>query len=461
MKTVLVVDDMRALAEQYSYDLKRVGGFETLIAGGGQEAIELASREAVDCIVLDLEMPGVDGFDVLRHLRDEKIETPVIVYTGTASYDRCAQAVRLGAYSFIDKAEPMERVVQEIRNALESGRLVSAVRSLEIRLDAESSLVGTSAAMLELRQAMARVAPIPSQVLIVGESGSGKELVARDLHRISAPPRAPFVALNCAALQENLIDSELFGHEHGAFTGANRLRKGAFELAGHGTLFLDEIGELPLPSQAKLLRVIEERRLLRVGGSREVSVETRVLAATNRDLEAEIEAGRFRQDLYYRLAVHVLELPPLRERLSDIPQLVEHLLAAICDRFGIRQRTVDARAIEALQAYDWAKNNVRELRNILERMVIATDDSVLGLSSVPPEILHPSPGRSARSSEDGEQTFRSLKAEAERRILLRALRQHNWHITKTAHALGLADHSSLLKIMKRHGLRSSGHTPTP
>jgi two-component system nitrogen regulation response regulator NtrX len=447
---VLVVDDVRAMADQYAYDLQRVGGYETLVANGGKEALDLVMSEAVDCMILDLEMPGVDGFDVLRGLRERGIETPVIVYTGTGNYDRCVQAIRLGAYSFIDKAESMERVVREVENALERTRLQEEVRALKRGQDAETPLVGSSPAMRKLEQEIARLAPIPSPVLVLGESGSGKELVARELHRLGKGGGNPFVALNSAALPENLVESELFGHERGAFTGASRTRRGAFENASGGTLFLDEVGELPLPAQAKLLRVLEEEAVTRVGGERAVKVDTRVVAATNRDLQAEVEAGHFRQDLLYRLNVHELTVPPLRDRLSDIPELADHFLAVTCARFGVRRKRIDSAALEALMAREWKANNVRELRNVIERMIIATEGEVIGLDQVPGE---PQPGRAVPRGASAPRTFQELKSEAERQIVVAALERNDWHITRTAGELGLADHASLLKIMRRHGLK--------
>ena len=451
MTQVLVVDDVPAMAEQYAYDLKRVGGYQTMVVAGGERALDLLAREPIDCVILDLEMPGIDGFEVLRRLQQRGIDTPVIVYTGTGSYDRCVQAVRLGAFGFVDKAEPIERVVQEIENAVSRGRMVKELRTLRSRLDGDTLLVGDSAAMRTLREAIARIAPIPSSVLIEGESGTGKEVVARELHRRGPGEKAPLVAVNSAALPEQLVESELFGHERGAFTGADRLRRGAFENAAGGTLFLDEIGELPLPAQAKLLRVVEDRKLTRVGGDRAIAVTARVVAATNRDLEREVEAGRFREDLFYRLNVHTLRIPPLRERLSDVPALVEHLLRSIASHLGVRPKTLAPKAVAALAACDWRRNNVRELRNCLERMMIASDSAVIGLSDVPPEIR----GDDRDEAVDGSAapgTLRALKAKAEREILLAALEAHDWHVTKAADTLGLADHSSLLKIMRRHGL---------
>ena len=448
MTLVLVVDDVPALGEQYAYDLRRLAGYEVQVVTDGRQALELLGGEAVDCVVLDLEMPGMDGFEVLRALERRGSEVPVIVYTGTGNYDRCIQAIRLGAYGFIDKGEPVERVVQEIRSALERRRLRAEVSALTRHLDRDTPLAGSSAAMLRLREQIARVAPVPSTVLIVGESGTGKELVARDLHRLGPQPGAPFLAINCAAIPEQLVESELFGHERGAFTGASVTRKGAFESAERGTIFLDEIGELPLPAQAKLLRVLEERRVTRLGGTRSLPIEARVVAATHRDLEAEVRAGRFREDLYYRVNVHSIRVPPLRDRRSDVPEIAERFAASICERFGIRPKRLAADTLELLMRYDWARNNVRELRNVVERMIIATDGDVIGPEQVPEEVRG-----EAEPMKSGEQTFQALKAEAERRIVIAALEQHGWQVTRTAEALGLADHASLLKIMRRHNIK--------
>ena len=453
---ILVVDDVPAMAEQYAYDLKRVGKYEVIVAASGEEALDLLGREPVDCVVLDLEMPGTDGFGVLRGMQQRGIETPVIVYTGAGSYDRCVQAVRLGAYGFVDKAEPIERVVQEIENAVSRGRMVKELQSLRARFDVETSLIGDSPPMRNLRAAIARVAPIPSSVLVVGESGSGKELVVRELHRLGPGAKNPLVAVNSAALPEQLVESELFGHERGAFTGADRLRRGAFETAANGTLFLDEIGELPPPAQAKLLRVLEDRQVTRLGGSRAIAVTARVVAATNRDLEEEAAAGRFRQDLYYRLNVHTLRTPALRERLSDIPVLVDHLLRSIAARLGVRPKTITPEALALLAAYDWRKNNVRELRNCLERMMIASDAAVIDVSTVPPDFQAEERDE-ASDPAAAPGTLKAMKAQAERQIVLAALEKHGWQVTRTAEALGLADHSSLLKIMRRHHLSKGAH----
>ncbi len=454
MTLVLIVDDVPAMAEQYAYDLKRLRGYETLVAPGGRQALDALAQAPVDCVILDLEMPGMDGFEVLRAIERQGLRVPVIVYTGTGDYDRCAQAIRLGAYGFIDKAEPMERVAQEVENALDRRRLTEQVAALRRGFGVDSPLVGGSPALAKLKEAIARVAPVNSPVLIVGESGTGKELVARELHRLGATPRGPFVALNSAALPHDLVESELFGHERGAFTGASATRKGAFETANGGTLFLDEIGDLPLAAQAKLLRVLEERQVTRVGGTRPIAVDPRVVAATHRDLERELAAGRFREDLYYRLNVHVLQVPPLRDRLSDVPALVDHLLAAICNRVGVRPKRLAQGALDCLMAYDWRRNNVRELRNVVERMVIATDREELTRDDVPAEVRdHRGRPAVTRSPSASPRSFEEQKLEAERAIVVAALERNDWHITNTAKELGLADHASLLKVMRRLGVQ--------
>ncbi len=454
---VLVVDDVPAMAGQYAYDLKRVGGYQTTVAAGGDEAFDVLAREPIDCVVLDLEMPGIDGFEVLRRLQQRGIDTPVIVYTGTGSYDRCIQAVRLGAYGFVDKSEPIERVVQEIENAVSRGRLVSEVRTLRSRFEGDTPLIGDSAPMRSLRDAIARLAPIPSSVLVVGESGTGKELVARELHRRGpgAPKRRwwPSTARHYPSSSSRANCSATNAAPSPAPIACVGVRS---RTPVQARLFLDEVGELPLPAQAKLLRVLEERKVMRVGGDRPIQITARVIAATNRDLEREVEAGRFRQDLLYRLNVHTVRVPPLRERLADVPALVAHLLGTIASRFGVRPKPITPDAVALLTAYDWRKNNVRELRNCLERMMIASDAEQIDTADVPPEI------RGDEREEAGDTaaapgTLKALKAQAERQIILSALEKHEWHVTRTAEALGLADHSSLLKVMRRHGISKSTH----
>ena len=456
---VLIVDDVKPLARQYAYDLERLGGFRTRVAAGGSEGLGILTREVVDCVILDLEMPGLDGFDVLRSMEHQGIDVPVIVYTGTGSFDRCVEAVRLGAFSFVDKAEPMERVVHEVRLALRQTDLRERLQEAEGRSARPTPLIGESGPMADLRAAIGRLAGIPSPVLILGESGTGKELVARELHRQSRRREEAFVAVNCGGMAEGLVDSDLFGHDRGAFTGAVKARRGAFERASTGTLFLDEIGELPGALQARLLRVLEGGEVTRLGGEDPIVVQTRVLAATHRDLYAEVDSGAFRSDLFYRLNVHVIRVPPLRERGGDVGLLADHFAAALAPRLGRTARPLSETAREALRARDWRRNNVRELRNTIERMIIASDGAVLDVADLPPDLRPdgtPTEGAAATSTATPAGrtgTFREQKRAAEQAIVLRALEAHDWKVGRTAKALGLADHSSLLKIMNRLGVR--------
>ena len=461
---VLIVDDVRPLAEQYAYDLERLGGFRTRVAQGGAEGLDYLTREVVDCVILDLEMPGLDGFDVLRAMEHRGIDVPVIVYTGTGSFDRCVEAVRLGAFSFVDKAEPMERVVQEVRLALRQTDLRERLGELENRSAEASPLIGESDAMVKLRTAIGRLADIPSPVLILGESGTGKELVARELHRQSRRRDEAFVAVNCGGISEGLVDSDLFGHDRGAFTGAVKARRGAFERATAGTLFLDEIGELPGAVQARLLRVLEGGEVVRVGGEQPITVGARIVAATHRDLDVAARKGSFRQDLFFRLNVHVIRVPPLRERGDDVHLLARHFAASLASHLGMSPRPVAEAALAELRTRRWERNNVRELRNTIERMIIASDGPVLDLDHMPadlgkqggrPDSPTASPG-APQPPGGADASFQEQKRTAERAIVLRALEASDWKIGRAARALGLADHSSLIKIMNRLGVRRPG-----
>ncbi len=447
---VLVIDDVMPLAQQYAYDLERLGGFRTEVAGGGVAGLAALSSASIDCVILDLEMPDMDGFDVLRAMDHHQIGVPVIVYTGTGSYDRCVEAVRLGAFSFIDKAEPMERVVQEVRLALGHRSLAARIEALEQELEDASPLLGESTPMAELRTRIDTLAAIPSPVLVLGESGTGKELVARELHLRGPRRGGAFVPLNCGGLAEGLVESDLFGHEKGAFTGAAQARRGAFERASGGTLFLDEVGELPASAQARLLRVLETGEVSRLGSEALTAVDPRVVAATHRNLDRAVDEGSFRQDLLYRLNVHVIRVPPLRERRTDVPALVRHFLRTLAPKLGVPVPAVTTGALKALEVRDWRRNNVRELRNTVERMIIA-GGPVLDVEHLPPDLEGPEvAGRNdgvAGALDEG--TFRERKRAAERRIVEDALESHAWQITETASALGLADHASLLKIMRR------------
>lgn len=449
MSTILLVDDVKAVREQFAYDLARKSGFEVITAANGREALELIDDHAgIDVIVLDLEMPVMDGIQMLEKMaKDGPNDVPVIVYTAKGNFQRCVRAVQLGAYNFFDKEEvSLDQLVRSIENALEHRLLKLENRALRRAAREDSPLVGVSKAMNRLHSHVQKIAGVPSNVLILGESGTGKELVAREVHRLSDRSEKPFVAVNCAAIPENLVESELFGFEKGAFSGAVRTSKGKFEAANGGTLLLDEIGDMPLNVQAKLLRVLEEGEVTRLGGEgRTIKVDVRVIAATHQELETEIETGSFRKDLYFRICTHAIHVPALRERMEDVKPLVLHFVERTCERFGVAPKRVHADTLSALQGYDWHKNNVRELENIVERTIIQCEGDELLPEHIPSDILNSSPLPTLRA----DKSFQELRKEAEQHILLRSLEANDWHITKTAKALGIANHSNLLKMMRR------------
>jgi len=446
MTLVLIVDDVPAMAEQYAYDLKRLRGYETLIAKSGRTALESLTRDSVDCVILDLEMPGMDGFEVLRSVERLGLRVPIIVYTGTGDYDRCAQAIRLGAYSFIDKAEPMERVAQEVANAIERRRLTAEVTLLRHGFGLESPLVGTSPALTKLKEAIVRVAPVPSPALIVGESGTGKELVARELHRLGPNPKGPFIALNSAALPHELVESELFGHERGAFTGANATRKGAFEAASGGTLFLDEIGDLPLEIQPKLLRLLQEREYERVGEAKTRRADVRVVAASNRNLEQAVQEGRFREDLYYRLNVISLHMLSLRERQVDLARITGNYLRFFCRQCGKHIEGFSIAAEQAIRNYHWP-GNLRELRNVVERAVILAGGSVIEPADLPDNLNRlPVPGKTPAPQPGARVSLEELENQH-----LRLVISQTASMEEAAQILGI-DPATLYRKRKKLGM---------
>ena len=448
MSTLLLVDDMKTIREQYAYDLERKTEHTVLTASNGKEALNLLSEEPVDLVILDLEMPVMDGLEMLEIMSEKGPKNvPVIVYTAQGNFQRCVRAVNLGAYNFFDKNEvKLDQLIQVIENALEKRQLLLENQQLRYTNIGDSSLLGSSAIMESLREQIVKIAVIPSNVVIIGESGTGKELVARDIHEQSPRADKPFVALNCAALPETLVESELFGFEKGAFSGANKTTKGKFEVAHHGTLFLDEIGEMPASAQAKLLRVLQENKVSRLGSEgKMIDVDVRVIAATNRDLEEEISDGNFREDLYYRICTHVITVPPLRDHLSDIRELTEHFVHQTCEKYGIPEKKISDETVQTLQDYHWQKNNVRELQNIVERMIIQCDGEEITPDHIPGEIKN----SAASANYKPGKSFQDLKYQAERHIIIQALEEHDWHITNTAKSLDIANHSNLLKIMRR------------
>ncbi len=447
-QTVLVVDDEKniqlTLARALSMD-----GYGAETAGGGEEALEKIALLPVDVVVMDVKMPDLDGLEVLRRAREARPELPVIIMSGHGSIETVRQAFKLGAFDYLEKPiTEKEKLLAAVRNALRLRSLAEENAELRAQTD-HREMVGSGPAMQKLFDLVRRTAPTEGRVLVTGENGTGKELVAHAIHEGSRRRAGPFVKLNCAAVPAELIESELFGHERGAFTGAVAARKGKFELADKGTLLLDEVGDMPAAMQAKVLRVLQDGELERVGGRATVRCDVRVIAATNKNLQAEVAAGRFREDLYYRLAVVPIHAPPLRERKEDVPELGTRFLAEACARNGRRPMSFAREAFLVLQGYDYP-GNVRELKNLVERMAILCDGPSIG----PDEVSAVLPGaRRPRSDRyrDGV-PLRELVEEAEREIVLAALEKHHDNISETARALEL-ERSHLYKKMKALGLK--------
>jgi two-component system nitrogen regulation response regulator NtrX len=384
-------------------------------------------------------MPGMDGFDVLERIKAAS-DVPVVMISGHGSGATGADAVRRGAFDFIDKPPDTDRILVTIRHALERNRMSAEVRQLRRAVEIKHEMVGESSQIRQVMEAVRRAAPTSATVLIQGESGVGKELVARAIHRNSLRSRERFVQVNCAAIPEELIESELFGHEKGSFTGATEKQIGKFEQADRGTIFLDEVGDMSLKTQAKVLRVLQEGEVERVGSARTIRVDVRVIAATNKDLEKEIEKGSFREDLFFRLSVIPVSVPPLRERAEDIPILVQHFLDLLARENNFRRRRVTPRAMEALQRHRW-KGNIRELRNTLERAIIMTPGDAIDVADLPEAVRFdarpaaPDNGGGDAKAAASASTLREHKESAERAFLVQRLRENGWNISRTAEVI--------------------------
>jgi DNA-binding NtrC family response regulator len=446
--TVLIVDDERNIQVTLARALT-LEGYATQAAGTGQEALEKIASLPVDLVLLDVKLPDLDGLVVLERALQTRPGLPVVVMSGHGSIETVRQAFKLGAFDYLEKPiAERERLLAAVRNGLQLRAL--AAENAELRRAAgPDELLGGSPPMQRLRDLIRRTAASEGRVLVAGENGTGKELVARALHDGSRRRAGPFVKLNCAAVPAELIESELFGHERGAFTGAVAARRGKFDLADGGTLFLDEVADMPPAMQAKVLRVLQEGEFERVGGQTTLRTDARVVAATNKDLQAEVAAGRFREDLYYRLAVVIVPAPPLREHREDVPELAERFLAEACERNGRRPMTLSREAVLALQAHDWP-GNVRELKNVVERLAILCDGPALG----PGDVAEALPGVRRPRADRGRDgaSFHELVEEAEREIILAALAAHQDNVSDTARALGL-ERSHLYKKMRALGVK--------
>jgi len=445
---ILIVDDERAIQASLRGVLEDEG-YRVSAVGSGEEALARVAEESPDVIFLDIWMPGMDGLETLAELKLRRPEAAVIMISGHATIETAVKATKLGAYDFIEKPLSLEKTLLVAARALEHSRLEREHRSLREALHRGQEIVGKSALVEALRQQIATAAPTNGRVLIHGENGSGKELVARAIHANSVRRDGPFVEVNCAAIPEELIESELFGHERGAFTGAVARRRGKFETAHGGTLFLDEIGDMSLKTQAKVLRVLEEQAFERVGGKDTIRVDVRVLAASNQDLKEQIAQGRFREDLYYRLAVIPIEVPPLRKRKEDIPALVSYFIALFSAQNGKRAKTVSVEALAYFLAYDWP-GNVRELRNMVERLVIMAPRDVIGPEDLPPPLRAKEPASGAEEIQR-EKTLKEARDTFERAFILAELRAHEGNVTRTAEKLGI-ERSHLYRKLKSYGI---------
>jgi two-component system nitrogen regulation response regulator NtrX len=435
-ETLLIVDDEEPIRKSLKGVLADEG-YEVVTAASGREALDLLPETQPALALLDIAMPEMDGIETLRRFKEARPEMQVIMITGHGTIDHAVRSVKMGAYDFLAKPLSLERVALAVKNGLEEYRLRLENESLRKSIERRYEIVGESAPVRMLRQQIALAGPTNGWVLVHGESGSGKELVARAIHKASRRSGGPFVEVNCAAIPQELIESELFGHEKGAFTGATGMKRGKFELADRGTIFLDEVADMSLATQAKVLRVLEGQEFQRVGGTRTMKVDVRVIAASNKDLTAEIGKGAFREDLFYRLNVIPLEVPPLRDRKDDVPLLVRHFLQEFAAEYGQRPKAIDGDALDLFIRYPW-KGNVRELRNFIERMVIMVPGSVILAADVPPPVNRPQPelpvgaGEAAVPPSASRVTLREARAAFEREFIRQKLKENNGNISKTA-----------------------------
>jgi len=447
--SILIVDDEAGVRSALSGVL-RDEGYTVDAVESGEACLDRVSRAPYDVIVLDIWLPGMDGLATLTRLNERRVDAPVVMISGHGNIESAVRAIKLGAFDFVEKPLSLEKTVLVVGNAVRQRRLEAENRALRAHVDRRLAMVGESYVMAQLREQVAMAAPTNGRVLIYGENGTGKELVARSIHSLSRRRTGPFIEVNCAAIPEELIESELFGHVKGAFTGAVTERRGKFELADAGTLFLDEIGDMSLKTQAKVLRALQEQVVEPVGGAASVRVDVRVLAATNKELTGEIRAGRFREDLYFRLNVIPIFVPPLRDRADDVPLLAEHFMAELAREYGRRPKKLDPGAAAGLRSYRWP-GNVRELRNVIERLMIMVPGDTITLadlgfldSGLPGATVD---GGTALPLHEARERF-------EREFILRALAAQQGNISRTAEALGV-ERSNLYRKMRAFGIAPS------
>ncbi len=448
--TVLIVDDEQSIRNSLSGVLMDEG-YSVLKAEDGHKALQIIEQEVPEVVLLDIWMHGIDGIETLNRIKTRYPEIQVIMISGHGNIETAVKATKLGAFDFIEKPLSLDKVMLAISHALDFRRLSDENLLLRKEIDEQYEIIGNSSVIQIVRERISTVAPTDSWVLITGENGAGKELVARAIHRESNRRAKAFVGVNCAAIPEELIESELFGHEKGAFTGATTRKKGKFDLADKGTLFLDEIADMSLRTQSKILRILQERKFERVGGERTIDVDVRVIAATNRTLEEEIERGRFREDLYYRLNVIPINVPALRDRIDDIPVFTDHFLREFSVRSGKEKKEISPKAVELLREHNWP-GNVRELKNLIERLVIMTPGKTIEVSDLPDSIRKEGPGVAEDEVfEDGE-SLKEATTRFEREFILKRLAQNDGNVARTAEQIGIARRNLHRKI-RQLGIR--------
>ena len=450
MSKILVVDDEQGIREALTGILEDEG-YEVRVAPDGIEGLGLMQAEGIDLVMLDIWLPNMGGVDVLKEIKEHYPEVPVVIISGHGSIDIAVKAVKLGAFDFIEKPLSLERVVTAVQNALEMEHLRRENKALKHTIEQREELLGHGDAIKKIRGIIEQAGRTSSRILITGENGTGKELVARAIHRRSERAEYPFVEVNCAAIPDSLIESELFGHEKGAFTHAVNRRRGKFEVADTGTIFLDEVADMSLSAQAKVLRVIQEMRFERVGGEESINVDVRVIAATNRDIQAEIAAGNFREDLYFRLNVIPIDVPPLRDRAEDIPALVRHFMTELDVTGGEQPKRLSEDGMQLLQSYEWP-GNVRELKNFIERINIMSEEEVIG-----PDTIREHLGQNRlQTGDSGMQEYSDMglseaRDSFERKYIVQKLEENGYNISRTAQALGIYP-SNLHGKIKKFGI---------
>ena len=446
--SILIVDDESGIRESLGA-LLRDEGYEVEVTSTGEDCLEQIERRSFDLVLLDVWLPKTDGLATLEAIQARESAPVVIMISGHGNIETAVRATKLGAFDFVEKPLSLDKIVLVVRNALEYVRLESENRRLRAELEERHEILGNSVPMKALRQQIALTAPTNGRVLIYGESGTGKELVARALHASSLRNTMQFVELNCAAIPEELIESELFGHRKGSFTGASEDKVGKFQKADGGTLFLDEVGDMSLKTQSKVLRVLEEQRVERLGSNEPITVDVRVIAATNKKLEDEIGRNAFREDLFYRLNVIPFYVPALRERIEDMPILAAHFLAEFCEAYGKKPKEFTAPAMEVLLSYPWP-GNVRELKNLVERLVIMSPAQKIEPHHLPPELFR----GASKSPQKPYESLQEARSAYEREFVLRKLEENRWNMTKAAEALGL-ERSHLYRKMRSLGIAPS------